>query len=317
MKKQNLLLLLVLVLTISGCGNSKQNKQEQDVSNEEIIKKTSAELFSIDYRSPKPMNGKLKGVVELGASGFNSFIIELDKDKNWEIKRKEFGNSYIIDDLATPNDVKRNLKSRIKKILDFGVKKSDVYFVVSSGATKEKITTKIIASLKNIGYVVNVVTIEEEALYALKSVLPKSFKNHAFVIDIGSGNTKISFYKGNEIVKQETYGSKYYKDKIFDNEIFADVKSKLIEMPLSNQKNCFIIGGVPYQLAKKLRKEDERYTLLHTNVEKYKNLADEGGAKIKCGLNIYDAVLKTTNCKNVIFDWDANFTIGFLLETPY
>ena len=34
---------------------------------------------------------------------------------------------------------------------------------------------------------------------------------------------------------------------------------------------------------------------------------------MKAGLNIYKAILDATGVKQVVFDWDANFTIGFLL----
>ena len=36
------------------------------------------------YRSAAPVNGKLKGVVELGASGFISFIVRINKKRNWK-----------------------------------------------------------------------------------------------------------------------------------------------------------------------------------------------------------------------------------------
>jgi hypothetical protein len=39
-------------------------------------------------------------------------------------------------------------------------------------------------------------------------------------------------------------------------------------------------------------------------------------AKDKAGLNIYKAIADATDCKTFVFDWDANFSIGFLLELP-
>ena len=45
------------------------------------------------YTSPAPVDGKLKGVVELGASGFNSFIIKVDKQKRWSLEKSEFGKT--------------------------------------------------------------------------------------------------------------------------------------------------------------------------------------------------------------------------------
>ena len=36
------------------------------------------------YTPEKPVNGKLRGVVELGATGFNSFVINLDDQRRWD-----------------------------------------------------------------------------------------------------------------------------------------------------------------------------------------------------------------------------------------
>ena len=79
-------------------------------------------------------------------------------------------------------------------------------------------------------------------------------------------------------------------------------------MPSNLRSTCFIIGGVPYELAKQTRSGKERYTVLKAPAD-YK--AD--GAKQEAGLNIYSAIADGTGCKQFVFDWDANFTIGFLL----
>ncbi len=36
--------------------------------------------------------------------------------------------------------------------------------------------------------------------------------------------------------------------------------------------------------------------------------------KWAAGLNIYKAIAEATNTDTFVFDWDANFTIGFLLS---
>ena len=39
---------------------------------------------AFSYEAPAPVDGKLKGVVELGASGFNSFIVRIDQNRTWK-----------------------------------------------------------------------------------------------------------------------------------------------------------------------------------------------------------------------------------------
>jgi hypothetical protein len=77
------------------------------------------------------------------------------------------------------------------------------------------------------------------------------------------------------------------------------------------RKTCFIIGGAPFSMAKQVRNGKERYTILKAPKD-YK--MDD--AKGKAGVNIYKAIKDATGCEQFVFDWDANFTIGFLLNLP-
>lgn len=271
---------------------------------------TSSSTKEFNYTPSSPKNGKLKGVVELGASGFNSFIINVDKRKNWELKKAEWGNSLVYDNMASSADIRGGLKKYITNILDYGVNGRDIHFVVSSGAMKVGSTKKIISELKNMNYVVNTVTPEQEARLALKSVLPTRYKATAFVVDIGSGNTKVSWVQNDGSIKGlETYGAKYYKNNTPAKTVYRDVFNKSKMVPSKRTDVCFMIGGVPFKLAKKVRNGKERYTVL--KAPKDYNLE---GAKMEAGLNIYKAIEDATGCNQYVFDWEANFTIGFLLD---
>ncbi|MCR5887672.1 hypothetical protein LRS06_07745 [Hymenobacter sp. J193] len=264
---------------------------------------------AFSYSAPAPVNGKLKGVVELGASGFNSFIVRIDEQKNWKLEKAEFGTSLAIENMASDDDVRTGLKAYIAKMLDFGVPGRDIQFVVSSGALKAEGTQKIIKALKSLSYVVNTVTPEREGALALRSVLPPSYADKAFVVDIGSGNTKISWLEGGAPKALETYGAKYFQNGTDDATVATDVKAKASQVPAGLRQTCFIIGGIPFELAKQVRKGDERYTVLNA-ADAYKL----DNAKSKAGQNIYRAVQEATGCQQFVFDWDANFTIGFLLS---
>ena len=292
-----------------------QTTEQQEDNPSRVPNTTSSESWGksgssftpapFSYTAPLPSGGKLKGVVELGATGFNSFIIRIDSKKNWKLEKAEFGVSLVKEGLATDEDVKSGLKRYIADMTSFGVGARDIHFVVSSGAQKEAIMPKINAALKAMGYVVNVVTPQQEAKYALKAVLPSSFDNRAFVVDIGSGNTKISWIPNGAL---ELPGAKYYQNNTPAGTVYSEVKSKSSQIPKNLRQTCFIIGGVPYELAKQIRNGKERYTVLKAPGD---YTAD--GAKQEAGLNIYNAIAEGTGCKQFVFDWDANFTIGFLL----
>ncbi len=263
------------------------------------------------YTAPEPVNGRLKGVVELGASGFNSFIVRIDPQRTWKLEKAEFGNSLVLENMASDDDIRRGLKAYIGQMLDFGVSGRDIHFVVSSGALKAEGTAKIIKALKGLGYVVNTVTPEKEGVLGLRSVLPASYADRAFVADIGSGNTKISWLNGNQPNSVETFGAKYFEKGTTDDVVRAEVKEAASQVPADLRGTCFIIGGVPFEMAKKVRNGKERYTVLDAP-----SAYQLDNAKSKAGLNIYKAIADATGCKQFVFDWDANFTIGYLLTLP-
>ena len=297
--------------TSSASSESSDNSNSSESSDNPSQATRSTTSKAFDYQAPAPTNGKLKGVVELGASGFNSFIVRVDKQKVWKLEKKDFDNSLVLENMATEEDIRSGLKKYIGGMLDFGVGGRDIHFVVSSGAQKAEGTQKIVKALKTLNYYVNTVTPDLEAKLGLRSALPKDYADNAFVVDIGSGNTKIAWKEGNRTETLETYGAKYFQENKDDATVYDEVKAKVKQISAANRKTCFIIGGVPYELAKEVRKGEERFTVLSApSAYKLKN------AKSKAGLNIYKAIADGTGCDQFVFDWDANFTIGFLLDLP-
>ncbi|MDQ3844309.1 MAG: hypothetical protein M3342_09890 [Bacteroidota bacterium] len=264
---------------------------------------------TFDYTPEKPVNGVLKGVVEVGATGFNSFVVNMDKEKRWEIVSKDFGESLAYEGLATTEDIRAGLKKYLASMFDKGVTSKNMHFVISSGAQKEPKTTLIANELKKMGYVVNLVTPEQEGKFALQATIPPSFRDNSFLVDIGSGNTKISWEEGNSLRSLEAPGAKYYEKERPDEAVYNEVKQTASKIPEGKRNVCFILGGVPFTLAKQHRNGEERYTVLNAP-DTYK----ASDKKMAAGLNILKAIEDATKCDTFVFDWDANFTIGFLLS---
>lgn len=264
------------------------------------------------YVPAAPVGGKLKGVVELGASGFNSFIVRIDPQRNWKLEKAEFGNSLVLENMATDDDVRRGLKAYIGKMLDYGVGGRDIYFVVSSGAATAEGTKHIIESLKALNYVVHLVTPEQEGAFGLRAAVPPAYAEKAFLVDMGSANTKIAWQAQGKPVVANTYGSKYYQQALPDTKVTADVAAKASQVPAAQRKTCFIIGGVPFELAKIVRQGQEQFTVLKAPAD----YAQAEGAKLKAGVTIYRALAEATGCQQFVFGWDTNFTIGYLLSQP-
>lgn len=327
--ERNKMLVVATVVALAGGGlwwnnYSKNNPDEIEKAKTEMVVSTnvadntastsSASTVSLPQANitmpDRPVDGVKKAVIEVGATGFNCFVIEVDKNKNWEMVSKVFGASLAYEGYATEADLKAGLRSYLSEVFNKGVNGRNVHFVISSGALKNPKTKPISDAIKSSGYVVNEVTPEQEGKMALKSTLTSTYRSNSFVVDLGSGNTKISWYEGSALKSLEGEGAKYAQNNKSHKEVYDHILSLAKQIPVANRSNCFIIGGVPFKLASQSRQnKEDRYTILKSP-DQYSAGDDE---KIKCGLNIYQAVVDGTQTSNFIFDWDANFTIGFLL----
>jgi hypothetical protein len=323
MKKIVFIAAMIAAFVISACQQKKTDAQKQETETitspvEETVVPVEETVIPFSYQPALPQDGTKKGIVELGATGFNWFIVNLDKEKNWHLEKAKFGESGVLEGKSTEADVTNRLKEFIRGILDAGggVKGSNIYFVVSSGAKDEESLKPSLSALKKLGYVVNTVTPEQEGTCVFKSVVPKEYENRAFAVDMGSGNTKIAWMENGKVVATSTYGAKYYLDNGLDaQKVYQDVSKIVAAIPESSREVCFIIGGVPFAMSKVFNTDNSRYTVLRS--EKSYTSDDFKDDKSLAGLNIYKALRDAGGCKQFVFDKDANFSIGFLLGFGY
>jgi hypothetical protein len=272
--------------------------------------------------TPPTQNGKIKAVVIIGSSGFDGFIIKIDKDKNWELKKAYWGKeSKIWDGNADSNDIMRGFRNFLTKIGEdgkkFGAKNLDrrVPLIVSSGALKaNKATLKIIDVLKKNGWNTKKITFQKEAKYGFLVAVPKEYLHNSFFVDIGSGNTKIAYMENNKIKTLEGYGSKAYKTEKSLEDVYNNIKTLIEDIPIELRERAFMIGGIPFKLAKGIKKDGEKYTIL-LQPNEYDKLKNK--RKMEYGLKIYQGIKDGTQTKQYIFPWDANFGIGFLIDKRY
>lgn len=290
-------LIALFVATFLSCN------QEQTKEKTEIQKR-------FQFSPAEPDNGTLMGVIELGGYGFNSFIINVDTEGNWKLENAQYGVSNVYTDGVTEEAIKTGLENYQKFMIDFKVDISNIHFVTSSTASKNKKVQAISKVLEELGYVVNTVDADKEAEYVMMATLPKNFIEQGYVVDIGTGNTKISWMENSALVTLETYGSGYFLNGATHDQVYQEVKSLMERLPSQRSRMCFIIGGVPFRLARDIRSGSERYTVLK-NAESY-NYPDD--KQMTSGLNIYKAISEATKSEHYIFDWESNFSIGFLLD---
>lgn len=273
---------------------------------------TASPASSLQLKKPDPaINGSVYGVVEVGATGFNAFAVNIDQNDNWEVVKKSFGKSLANEGMASLDDIRTGLKDRIGDVAEAGAAGRNIHFIVSSGALHDAKIQTIMQELKK-NYTVQPVSAEDEAKFAARAAIPKAYKGSAYVVDIGSGNTKISWYEGDRIrTVQELPGAKYYQKAQTDGEVYAIVKQAAQQVPQDKRQLCFIIGGLPYELSKE--GVETNLSPRFTQLKSPDSYSAGDNAKKKAGLNIYRAIADGAGTANFVFDADANFTIGYLL----
>ena len=264
------------------------------------------------YTPPAPVKGRLLGVAVLGATGFDMFVVRADKHHAWQLVKSEYNRSYLIEGMATESDIRSRLDNYLKEMQAAGVRPQDTHLLVSSGAAQSPGTVQVAKALQAKGYHLTQVTPAQEARYAALATLPAAYDGRGFVVDIGSGNTKLAWHSAGHIETAVTYGSKAYLSKLLKTPtVVADVKTKAQEIPTADRSICLLLGGVAHELAALTRHGDERYTTLILPAASY---GPGITAQQKAGLLIYEDIAEATGCQQFVFDWHSNFAIGYLLE---
>lgn len=270
-----------------------------------------------DLRKPE-ISDKRKAVISIGAHSFDGFVVAIDNKKNWSNIAQ-----YYQESLGLSNGINfalGKLEATIATIIsEQSVKPEDIHLVFSSGlvSNNDQIST-IKKGLENQGYIVHEVSCEEEAKYGYKTNVLKQYESRSFFVDIGSGNTKISWENQNGII--ETYcatGSLYRSKGISDQEALSSFDG--LDVLSNRTKYCFLIGGGPYKLASMRGHDDSdpsnKFFCL-PDLDSY----DEtllGSGRTLVTYKFIKRIKEKTRCENIIFISHSNFAIGKLLELDY
>ncbi len=66
---------------LSNTSGTRDNDTSNTKNSTSTVGDANSEEREFNYTPEKPVNGALRGVVELGATGFNSFVINMDNQK--------------------------------------------------------------------------------------------------------------------------------------------------------------------------------------------------------------------------------------------
>ncbi|WP_420318874.1 hypothetical protein [Ekhidna sp.] len=299
---------VILLLVMSTACDSPKTR---DRTNRPISPPETSKERVFDYQPQKPVNGKLNAVIELGSLGLNYFIIEIDEEARWVLKDQEFGRSNIIYGANSADEITSNIIEYKNAITEFGVSPDDIYMVVSSSVIEDNIE-----DLRNRVQYLNIpvisVTPENEARYAMIATIPKEFIDESFMVDVGSGNTKLAWVNDADTSTIEIHGSKYFLGDVRDTTVFREVRDALLDVPFENRNLCFMLGGIIYEFVKaEIDNEQNRYYVL-----KPPSTYPTNNEKLKAGNVIYSA-LYVEPTYSYIFDRESNFSIGYLVSLKF
>ena len=299
----------IVLLIVSGCSTNKESRKTSDTS---LPPSPQPELSrSFDYQPPLPVNGKLYAAIELGALGLNYFIAEIDQENRWLLRASSYGRSNIIYGVNTTSEILDQISSFRKEILEYGVKQSNIHIIASSSAIKASIVEELKSELSKNNFRLQYINSEDEGQYALMATIPREFMDESFLVDIGSGNTKLSWIEQGDTLSIDIHGSKYFLSDVQDTTVFREVRDAILEIPAKNRNLCFMLGGMIFEFVKDdIQKSEQRYFVL-----KQPNEYPVSNEKLRAANVIYNALFLAPTY-SYIFDSQSNFSIGYLISLP-
>ena len=295
----------IIVVTVA-CSTKKtetKDKNQIPVSSTTHIEKV------FDYQPQMPVNGTLNAVIELGSLGLNYFIINIDETGRWKLIQSEFGRSNIIYGTNTSDEILSKITAFKSTIINFGVAKENIHAVASSSFVKAEDVNQLKNKLQQQGIMLKTVNPKLEAQFAMTATIPREFIKESYLIDIGSGNTKLSWVNNGDTLSSETHGSKYFLNNTPDTTVFREVRDAVLNIPEKNRNLCFILGGVIYELTKdEIDEKENRYYVLAPPSAYPKN-----NERLNAGNVIYGAIYSEPTY-SYIFDSQSNFSIGYLVS---
>ena len=239
---------LLLLCLIVSCAPQPTN---ENASSSPRLQLQQDEKKIFDYEPRKPSNGTLTAAIEIGSLGLNYFIIDLDNQGSWELEEASYSRSNFIYGVNSNEEIVQTITGFIEEIISYGVSRENVHLIASSSVVNGENLDDLNALLGQKTQL-NIVGIsaENEAKYALAATVPQEFLEESFVVDIGSGNSKLSWVSNQDTLSIEIHGSKYFLSDIQDTTVFREVRDAVLQIPEENRNLCFMLGGLIYEFAK-------------------------------------------------------------------
>lgn len=261
-------------------------------------------VVDVHSLSAKPINPQLRAAVQITDGSMNAYIASIDRSNRWALNKADIGNTEVFGHLANAEDLKKSLKAYINSLIEFGVAKTDIHFIVRDSDARKQQIPQITSMVETLGYDVVTISTQQEASDILRAGLPAKYSSEGFVLDIEKTNTVIAFAEDSSHVNGlNTYGSHYPEKGITDESLNKSVSQVAGTVPKERRQVCFVMGQGAGEF------------LGAQQGDMFMKMKDPGSyGSTGGGLNIYKAVYEATGCNQFIYNWESNAAVGYLLR---
>jgi hypothetical protein len=257
----------------------------------------------VDTSDMRSETGVLKSIVEIRRTGLVSFIVEIDSQQKWSLKKTDPDSSLVREYLVKKKeDIK--VADYVNCIMTYGVRKQNIVFTVAPEIANIPQIRSIVDEIKNIGFDVHTFSEEEIAKWQFE-MMPKQDRNGSFVVKMDADKTVIAWQNYDTVKTVTTYGYENIRTDKQLNEIRRLVK----DIPVNKRGLCFISGNILSKMAGTRDTNEKSYTLLNKPEMYTFNSSPEQN-----GLKIYKAIRESSGCNEFRYEQNMSFIISKIMK---
>lgn len=254
------------------------------------------------YKQPATIGGKKKAVVEIMPNSLTSTIIEIDREKHWEVfKQGRKANTVVMEGIQS-NRGKDALREYIGSIVEQGVNKEDIEFLTTSENESSANVNRIVQLLREI----------DNAEYNPTIASPKDraeYTMHALLNEENEPQSLVALFENDQLIvgwREQNH------TPVFHIANSVNGVSEVAEIIPNDRSKCFVVGGLPNAIAANCNSR-ANFICLPNPPEEDEYFTGRFAAQKA----FYDALLQNTSFNDIIVGQQANYALGYLINQRY
>jgi len=254
------------------------------------------------YEQPATIGGKKKALVEIMPNSLTSTIIEIDREKHWEVfKQGRKANTVVMEGIQSSQG-RDALREYIGSILEQGVNKEDIEFLTTSEYKPDANVSRVVELLKGIDnakYNPTIASPKDRAEYTMHALLNEENEQQSLVALFENDRLIVGWREQNHTPVSHIANS-------------VNGVNEIAEIIPNDRSKCFVVGGLPDAMAANCNSRANFICLPNPPEEdKYST------GRFAAQKAFYDALLQNTSFNDIIVGQQANYALGYLINQRY